>query len=138
MGNQGSSAGKWDRVAREWSQNSYSNKLLAEYGRKSHLALIARWVDVKSAGRILKTDLFDVAFGPSPFLFDLIRSNRNIIGIDISNEVVVKAKEQAGRRGIEAGTYICCDVRQIPLRDNSLDLVISDSTLDHFSSEKDI
>lgn len=128
----------WDQVARGWSLRSRPNELLAEHGRKTHLALLARWADVGASGRILKTDLFEVAFGPDPFLFHVAQVNSNIVGIDISEEVVYQAKKRAEHRGVEASQYLCSDVRHLPLRENSIDLVISDSTLDHFPSESDI
>ena len=127
----------WNKVAREWPLKGYSNELLAEHKRKTHLTLIARWADIKDHQRIFKTDLFTEAFGAEQFLFDLT-SAKNVIGIDISAEIVKLAKIQAGCRGVDGSQYFCCDVRNIPLQDNSVDIVISDSSLDHFPSEKDI
>jgi SAM-dependent methyltransferase len=34
--------------------------------------------------------------------------------------------------------YICCDVRHLPFQCNAFDLIISDSSLDHFHKETDI
>jgi SAM-dependent methyltransferase len=133
-----SRAAHWNQVARVWHLKGYSNKLLAEYWRKAHLSLIARWVDIANAGRILKTDLFAEAFGLQQFLFDIAQSNGDIVGIDVSNEVVIRAKQTAQRHGVDSSSYICCDVKQLPLQDNSIDLIISDSTLDHLPSEVEI
>jgi SAM-dependent methyltransferase len=134
----GSGAEHWDHVAREWVQRGYSNELLAEHKRKAYLSLIARWADVVSAQSILKTDLFQEASGPDQFLFDLGQVNRNVIGIDVSNEIVGRAKSRARHYGVDAGKYLCCDVRHLPFRDSSISLIISDSTLDHFPGEADI
>jgi len=128
----------WGQVARGWPVKGYSNELLAEHKRKTYLGLIARWTEVTDKQRILKTDLFAEAFGLEQFLFDAVPVNSNVVGIDISAEIVEQAKRQARQRGMDAGKYLCCDVKQLPLRDNSIDLVISDSTLDHFPSEGDI
>jgi len=128
----------WDQVARGWFLRPPPSELLAEHGRKTHLALLARWAVVTKGGRIIKTDLFEVAFGPDPFLFHLAQVNSNVIGIDISHEVVRQAKRQAEHRGVDASQYLCSDVRHLPLQENSIDLAISDSTLDHFPSETDI
>jgi len=127
----------WDEVATRWSMNSYSNELLAEHKRKTHLNLVARWAVVTNNQRILKTDLFEEAFGSDQFLFDLAEANSNIVGIDVSNEIVKRAKRNAKHYGV-AGEYICCSVRQLPLRSDSIDLIISDSTLDHFPDQSDI
>jgi len=88
---------------------------------------------------VLKTDLFDVAFASRPFLLDLALSEDiSVVGIDVSREVVSVAKSRAAQRGLDGTGYLRCDVRHIPLKDSSIDLIVSDSTLDHFSSETDI
>ncbi len=138
MSKSGSKVKHWDQVAEGWFRKSPANYLIDEHSRNTHLALVERWGDLANSGRILKTDLFNVAFGPAPFLFDLAGGSSDVIGIDISSEIVGVAKRRARYQGIDAGTYLCCDVRHIPLQENSIDLVISDSTLDHFPCETDI
>jgi len=134
----GREAEHWDQVAAGWFMKGYCNELLAEHRKRVHLDLIARWADVSNGGRILKTDLFEEAFGPDQFLFDLAQVNSNVVGIDISGEITRRAKRRAKDYGVETGEYVCCDVRQLPFQDNCIDLIISDSTLDHFPSEADI
>ena len=138
MSKLGSRAEHWDKVARRWLRGSAPGNLLAEHTRRTYLDLVARWSDVPSSGMILKTDLFQEAFGQNQFLFDISRVNSNVVGIDISSEVVQRAKRQARHINVDASRYLCCDVRHLPLQENSIDLVISDSTLDHFPSEIDI
>ena len=138
MSKLGNKAEHWDHVAREWVQKGYSNELLAEHKKKTYLDLIARWSNVASAQSILKTDLFQEASGPDQFLFDLGQVNGNVIGIDVSREIVGRAKSRANAYGVDASKYLCCDVRHLPFRDNSISLIISDSTLDHFPREADI
>jgi SAM-dependent methyltransferase len=138
MSTQGKEAEHWGQVARGWAVKGYANELLAEQKKKTYLSLIARWTEVTDKQRILKTDLFAEAFGLEQFLFDIAPVNSNVVGIDISAEIVEQAKRQATQLGMDAGKYLCCDVKQLPLRDSSIDLIISDSTLDHFPSEADI
>ena len=138
MSKLGSKAEHWDHVAREWVQKGYSNELLAEHKKKTYLNLIARWADAANARNILKTDLFQEASGPDQFLFDLGQVNSNVIGIDISHEIVGRARSRASAYGVDPSKYLCCDVRHLPFRDNSISLIISDSTLDHFPREADI
>jgi len=128
----------WDHVARGWLRGSIHGNLLDEYTRRTYLDLVARWADVTNTGMILKTDLFQEAFSQDQFLFDIAKVNSNVVGIDISGEVVQRAKMQARHINVDASRYLCCDVRRLPLQENSVDLVISDSTLDHFPSETDI
>lgn len=128
----------WGKVARGWSDKGYANELLGEQKRKTHLDLITRWTEVTEKQRILKTDLFAEAFSVEQFLFDIVPANSSVVGIDVSAEIVKQAKSQALKRGIDGSKYLCCDVKQLPLRDSSIDLIISDSTLDHFPTEADI
>jgi len=126
----------WEGIARTQTKTPYRDPILAEYKKRTYLALISRWVKLSSSQRILKTDLFAEAFNPEQFLFELPAGA--VLGIDIAAATVQQAKREAGNRGRDAGNYLCADVRSLPLRDNSIDLVISDSTLDHFAAEKDI
>lgn len=128
----------WGEVAKRWSAKGYANELLAEQKRKTYINLIAGWTKLTDKQLILKTDLFAEAFGVEQFLFDLLSSNSNVVGIDISREIVVEAKRQAQQRGVDGGRYLCGDIKRLPLRDGSFDLIISDSTLDHFPNEADI
>jgi SAM-dependent methyltransferase len=95
-------------------------------------ALCLRWLSPNRADRLLKTDLFDeaCAAGLAPFLSSLSRS---VMGIDLSSASVRRARARhPGVRGQVA------DVRRLPFADASLDAVVSNSTLDHFRSRRDI
>ena len=128
----------WGGVARGWPDKGYANELLGEQKRKTYTDLITRWTRITSRQKILKTDLFAEAFSVEQFLFDAIPAKSDVIGIDVAHEIVSQAKSQAQNRGIDAGSYLCCDVKKLPLRDSSIDLIISDSTLDHFPTEAEI
>jgi len=128
----------WDQFTMEWRPNSHSNDLLARHKRETHLRLVARWAEVTNNLKILKTDLFEEAFGSDQFLFDLAEVSNDSIGIDISWEISSRARKNAKHYGLDISNYICCDVRRLPLRNDSIDLIISNSTLDHFPDEADI
>ncbi len=128
----------WDEVARGWSLKGYSNELLAMHKRKSYLGLIDRWAEVTNTTRILMTDLFAEAFTEEQFIFEMPQTNSNVVAIDISRKIVSEAKIQARQHYVNTSGYICGDVRNLPIQSNSIDLIISDSTLDHFPSEADI
>jgi len=133
-----SEAEYWNRVSGGWHVRGYSNELLGEHKRKTYLNLLARWVDITAMQRILKTDLFAEAFDVEQFLFNIAQNNSNIIAFDVSSNIVALAKSNAEHHGVKGREYLCCDVKHIPLQDNSVDLIISDSTLDHFPAETDI
>ena len=128
----------WNQVAKRMAGKFHLDELSGEHKRNTHLGLLARWAELTSNTTILKTDLFEEALGPDHFLFHLAKLSSNVVGIDISSEIVSGARERSRQRGSDLGQYICCDVRQLPFDSDSFDLVISNSTLDHFSHESDI
>jgi ubiquinone/menaquinone biosynthesis C-methylase UbiE len=69
---------------------------------EANFGLVARWADVANAWHILKTNLFQEAVGQVQFLFDAAQLNGNVIGIDISSEVVDQAKRRATDIGMDA------------------------------------
>jgi SAM-dependent methyltransferase len=130
----------WDQVAGNVAKRYEFDELLAEQYRRVHLNLISRWADVKGTQRILKTDLFAEALQPSrAFLWEMLKSNDSIVGIDISAEIASRAKDSAIKYAPgSSAEYVNCDVRHLPFVSNSFDLIVSDSTLDHFRSENEI
>jgi SAM-dependent methyltransferase len=127
----------WGEVARGWADRGYANQLLGEQKRKTYIDLITRWTEITAGQRILKTDLFAEAFGVEQFFFDIVPEKSDVVGIDVAIEIVAQARSQALKQGLE-GSYLCSDVKKLPLRDGCIDLIISDSTLDHFPTEMEI
>lgn len=54
------------------------------------------------------------------------------VGADISDLAIVKAQS----KNISKATFICCDAHEIPLEDESFDIVIVNSLLHHLDLEK--
>ncbi len=76
--------------------------------------------------------LLDIASGPIglPEYMELSNGYEYRICVDISINALIQAKiniERAGRKGI----YICGDITNIPIQDNSCDMVLSQHTLYH-------
>lgn len=137
LGNRGSSE-YWDQIARQRADRHYRYESVAKHVSSITLGLLARWGDAKNSKRIMKTDLFEEAFRSRQLMFDVARVNSNVVGIDVSREITYRAKTRSRQYGADLGDYVCCDVRQLPFSTDSIDLVISTSTLDHFSEEEDI
>ena len=116
----------WDAVVRTWRETRGSS-LLRAYSDAVNRRLLERWLP-RDCGRMLKTDVFDeaVAEGLSPFLAARAQA---FVAIDASPETVAAAR----RRHPELDTRVA-DVRALPFADESFDVVISTSTLDHFPS----
>jgi SAM-dependent methyltransferase len=129
----------WDHAAKQFPDGQYYDKLLAEQYRYTHLDLISRWSNLDNNMVILKTDLFAEALcPPRAFIWNMPDADYKIIGIDISSEITARAKENTPQSNRYSCEYTSCDIRKLPFRDNSFDLVISDSTLDHFEHKEHI
>ena len=94
--------------------------------------LFSRWLPAGRCERLLKTDLFDEAMGDG--LYPLLAERaRSIIGVDIAGSVLAAAQARHPALNI-----VEADVRALPFAANSFDVVVSNSTLDHFAERADI
>jgi len=124
-------AGQWDAVADTWRRDR-PDALWRRHSDAVNTALLSRWLGPNVGGRVLKTDLFDEAFGEG-LLPVLSQCGRTVVGVDISEPV----REEAARRH-PALNAVAADVRDLPFEDDSFDAVVSLSTLDHFEDCSDI
>ena len=94
--------------------------------------LCSRWIGGKTYDRALKTDLFDEAMGPG--LYPMLSSvAKSVAALDISWQVAKRARDSDG-----ALLCAAADVRQLPFKSESFDLVVCNSTLDHFEDFQDV
>jgi SAM-dependent methyltransferase len=116
--------------------NWYLDPLIAAQKREVHLEWIKRNIPPESRiDTVLKTDLFEEAYGDDELLFSLPFDARIKLGFDLSPDTVDRAaRRERGR----ACLLINADVRRLPLADQSVDVVLSNSTLDHFDTEREI
>jgi SAM-dependent methyltransferase len=81
---------------------------------------------------MLKTDLFDEAVGPG--LYSFLKSRSSLLaGIDVSLLTLSAASSHC--KNLETA---CADVRRLPFVDQAFDVIISNSTLDHFNTLDEI
>lgn len=91
-------------------------------------ARLLAWLPRQRVARAYKTDLFDEATGDG-LLARLEGVADMVVGGDLS---IVVARRASGTRRLSA------DVRSLPFADQTFDLVLSNSTLDHFDSVAEI
>jgi len=120
----------WDGVI-GGIKNYHLNSDVAKYKREEHINLLKKWAGDLVGKTVLKTDLFEEALGKDYFFDYLMKNSKNAIGMDISNEIIKKAKKR-----FKSKNYVTSDVRKPPFKDNSFDLIISNSTLDHLPKEE--
>jgi len=130
----------WDDISADLQEGQPFNELLAEQYARVHTELIHRWCPELNGLRILKTDLFAEALCPSrAFLWNIMKQNTDLIALDISPRIASRAANNILRHEYNSRvSTVACDVRNLPFNNNFLDLIISDSTLDHFDREEDI
>jgi SAM-dependent methyltransferase len=122
----------WEELSARPNPSSYLDPEVALQKRREHQKVIRRWTGSRPSGSILKTDLFEDAFGLDAIFSDLFEDGGvRLFGMDLAQGTVRAACDRAG-----AGTFLglVCDVRRLPVRCECLDLVISTSTLDHFNT----
>lgn len=122
----------WDAISDRILGRYYHDALIGRLKRDVHLRLIARWCPDLHGKTVLKTDLFEEAHGPDQFLFELEVPGGTRLGMDISPVIVHRARREAITRGIASCSLVAGDVLALPLRAESLDVIVSNSTLDHF------
>jgi len=105
--------------------------------RRVYGDLMSRWRDNTKCNRMLKTDLYEEATTPYN-LIPLLQKNARIIGMDVSYEVAVLAKQRLQKEQNLRCDIVVCDTRKFAFKSGAFDQIISNSTLDHFSERKDI
>jgi SAM-dependent methyltransferase len=121
----------WAKVAAQ-SAHAIDVPLWRDYCDQLHAAMIRDWTGGRHFSSTLKTDLFDEAIGQG--LVPLLMEHADAVyGIDIAAEFVDKAIRSNPRLHASVA-----DVRHLSFADGSMDLIISNSTLDHFQQAEDI
>jgi SAM-dependent methyltransferase len=124
-------ANYWEAVGIEWTHRK-KDALWRRHSDFVNRSLFARWLGSATYDRILKTDLFDEAMTTGGLLPIVLRSSNRVVGMDISSSIVSIAE-----RRLEIAA-LCADVRRLPFPDQSFDVILSNSTLDHFEKFVDL
>ncbi|MCC7175509.1 MAG: class I SAM-dependent methyltransferase [Bryobacterales bacterium] len=121
----------WEAVGRELRLYP-SHSLWRTYCDRLNRQWLTGLLGRSSFDAALKTDAFDEAVGEG--VYQVLRgAARKGYLMDVSPSTCSQAAARCG--GLAAAA---CDIRRLPFREESLDLVISLSTLDHFSSVVEI
>jgi len=115
----------WDIVTKA-GEAGYAEPLWRAHCDAVNNSLVSRWLLSHHTENVLKTDLFDEVLADG--LYHCLKSRaRDVVGIDISPLAVKTA--YARHRGLMGSV---ADARCLPFSDESFDLIVSISTLDHF------
>ena len=120
----------WDDVVEEYAARRPG--LWREYCDRLHRDLLARWLANVTAIRALKTDLFDEAVGDG--LVEVLSSvAAEVHGCDVAPRAVAAARVRHPDLVAKVG-----DVRDLDYPSAHFDVIVSNSTLDHFERRADI
>lgn len=121
----------WESIADEWKKTR-PDRLWRKHSDTVNQSLLLRWLPEQPAPRLLKTDTFDEAVGEGLIQFLKTRAH-TVVGMDLSfQNVQLTCTGEMSIRGA------CADVRHLPFGEESFDVVISNSTLDHFQTLDEI
>ena len=119
----------WDDVATREAPSWYLDPLVGRQKGRANIDLISRWTSDRSVNSVLKTDLFEEAYGDDQILNGLFPEAKLVCAFDHSAGTVSTA---AARFPALAAGLTVMDVTYCGFRSEVFDLVISTSTLDHF------
>lgn len=123
----------WEDLGRRAQPNWYLDPLVAQWKKRDHMKFLRRWMPGSPPARILKTDLFEEAFGEDALLFDLFPVGM-VCGMDLSASTV----RQAGKKAPEARYHFSVgDLRRLPFQTDAFDFILSTSSLDHFKTAQE-
>jgi SAM-dependent methyltransferase len=121
----------WEVLSQSW-QRKHPQRLWREHCDAVNLAMLQKWWPGEGVESVLKTDLFDEVFGQGLYPF-IQPKGSTLSAIDVSESIV-----SAARTKYPEVQAMVADVRRLPVKDDTYDLIISNSTLDHFESGTDI
>ena len=121
----------WDAMGRQ-RQARRSGELWRRCSDMIHQLWLSRTAGELRGALVLKTDLFDEAFGDGLAAWFERRDNR-VVGCDLAFSTAKGALQKRNCKG-----SVVSDVRRLPFSGGRFDCVLSDSTLDHFESEEQI
>ncbi len=124
---------EWEQVGARETPSWYLDPLVARQKKQANLALLRRWTAGLKPRNILKTDLFEEANGEDQVHCELDICSQ-VLGLVVSRSTVGRAQERAT---FARSRFLVADVRRLGLASGSVDVVFSNTTLDHFKTPEE-
>lgn len=121
----------WEQVHLAWKA-ARPDELWRRHSDAVDIAWLRAWLPQTRVATLLKTDLFNegIAEGLYPALVPFAD---RVFGMDLSMGTAL-----AAQRRHPALSTVTADARQLPFRDGVFDIVVSNSTFDHYEVASDI
>ena len=127
----------WNGISAEKKECLDIYPALGRYKSEEFIRLIKKWFNNLGSVKVLKTDLWEEAFGDDQILFSLMSEKIKIFAVDISENITKRASSVKSGKGM-CQHYLTADVRSLPFKTGAFDLILSTSTLDHFRNDDDL
>ena len=125
-------ADRWDNVIQFNPHHDISSTITDEYWVSAITKLLDQWLPKKRKGlKLLKYDLYNEATGTAQLTEWLLKQGFEVYAVDISKEVVKRAKENFKDRINVRKQFKIGDIRNLPFKDNFFDVVWSFGTIEH-------
>lgn len=122
----------WDDVARDWASPG-TERLWRRYSDELHARLLSAWLPAAPVERALKTDAFEEVAGGLGLHAQLTAAARTVVSVDLSATMLRQARMRHPDLRPVGGS-----VQRLPIRDGTIDVIVSTSTLDHLDSLDDV
>jgi ubiquinone/menaquinone biosynthesis C-methylase UbiE len=114
-------------VQREFTKQAERFAQSKAMREKGGLAILPPLAGVRRNHRVL-----DLACGPGFVALEFAKHAREVVGVDLTAEMLKKARGLARREGITNVTFRRADVNRLPFPDGSFDVVVTRASFHHF------
>lgn len=114
-------------IQREFGKQAEQFSRSQSMRQKGGLEILPRLAGVKGSHRVL-----DLACGPGFVALEFAKHAREVVGVDLTTEMLKKARALARREGFDNVTFRRGDVSRLPFPDGSFDLVVTRASFHHF------
>lgn len=122
---------RWDNVIKYNPHHDIGKTITDRYLIGAITKFLDNWLPKKRKGiKLLKYDLYNEATGTSDISEWLLKQGIDLYGVDISTEVVKRAKKNFGKK-MNIKNMKVGDIRALPFKKNTFDVVWSYGTIEH-------
>jgi ubiquinone/menaquinone biosynthesis C-methylase UbiE len=120
-------------VQREFTKQAEQFSKSRSMRRKGGLEILPSLIGVKPFHRVL-----DLACGPGFVALEFAKHAREVVGVDLTAEMLKKARALTRREGFKNVTFRRADVKRLPFPDGSFDLVVTRASFHHFPQPEQV
>jgi ubiquinone/menaquinone biosynthesis C-methylase UbiE len=120
-------------IQREFGKQAERFSRSQSMRQKGGLEILPQLSGVKPSHRVL-----DLACGPGFVALEFARHAREVVGVDLTAEMLKQARALARREGFQNVTFRRADVKRLPFPDGGFDLVATRASFHHFPQPEQV